>query len=288
MEKLKQIAYKEVSKIPMVQHLFWKAKDKFQAKINVVTMSEATGLTLKWIKQLSNDYDCIIGIPRSGLWVAGIIALKLGLPLSTPTSFMRGESWYTLHLPLKKFKKILLVEDDVLYGKQLLKHKRSLQAFNPDLKIETASLFATSNGSRLVDYYYQVRNPPLLYEWTLLTNMARIGKLAVDLDGVLCKEDSSEPYLIPKFPIEAVITSRPETQRILTMDWLIRNNVSYKSLEMLSTPERNLAIFIDHKVEVLEKVRPFWFWESEPAQATAIHSKTHIPVLCTATMELLL
>lgn len=314
LSSIKQIAYKEVSKIPMVQHLFWKAKDKFQAKIRVVTMREATDLTLKWLTKLPNDYDCIIGVPRSGLWVAGTIALKLGLPLSTPTSFLRGESWYTLHLPLREMRRVLLVEDDVIYGKQILKYKHDLESLFPDLQVETASLFATTNGSKLVDYCFQVRNPPLIYEWTLLTNMAGIGKLAVDMDGVLCEEcpilfpsqkyeslysngdypkwiANAKPYLIPKFKLEAVVTSRLEKYRKETEDWLNKNGVQYEKLIMLNLngeKERTLDSIIRHKVDAIKKLGLFWYWESNVLEAQAIFSKTRIPVLCTGTMELLL
>lgn len=36
----------------------------------------------KWISELPNDLDLIVGIPRSGLLVANLLALHLNLPLT--------------------------------------------------------------------------------------------------------------------------------------------------------------------------------------------------------------
>jgi hypothetical protein len=76
-----------------------------------------------------------------------------------------------LHVKKPPVNRVLLVEDDVIYGKQILKAYQQLKQFNPELEVDTASLFATSQGKRLANHVYQVRNPPLLHEWTLLTNI---------------------------------------------------------------------------------------------------------------------
>lgn len=70
-------------------------------------------------------------------------------------------------------------------------------------------------------------------EWNLLTSMGAIyGKVAVEMDGVLCQNcfinevaeqkkyvtwlSSVEPLLLPAYPIEAVITGRIERYRPAT------------------------------------------------------------------------
>jgi len=245
MQSLKQISQQQLRKIPMLHHILWKAKAKLAttSHLKVVTVKEATTYILEFAKQLPSSFDCVIGIPRSGLWVAAIIALKYGKPLSTPTGYVRGEVWQSLHIQKRDVRSILLVEDDVIYGKQILKAKQQLLKFQPNLKITTASLFATTKGSKLIDYCYQIRNPPLLYEWTLLTNMAGLGKLAVDMDGVLCEEcpasydadeqkylewlPNAKPYMIPQYQVEAVVTSRLEKYRAQTEAWLKKNRVQY-------------------------------------------------------------
>lgn len=309
MESLKQISRQQLGKVPLLYHFLWKAKAKLSATthLKVVTVKEATEYILDWVKQIPNNYDCVIGIPRSGLWVASVLALKFGKPLSTPNAFMQGEVWQSLHVKRQDVRSILLVEDDVIYGKQILKAKQQLEQFDSSLRIDTASLFATSKGRKLIDYCYQIRNPPLLYEWVLLTNMAELGKLAVDMDGVLCEEcpvgydadeekyakwlETAKPYMIPQYPVEAVVTSRLEKYRVQTEIWLQKHNVKYNVLCMLQLPskqDRTLENIIEHKVKVLNVVKPFWYWESNMVEAEAIKSKAHLPTLCVGNMMLLL
>lgn len=257
-------------------------------RIKIVTFHDAVNAIEKWSRQLPN-YDLFIGIPRSGLMVASVLALKRGKPLSTPTSFLRGETWQSLHVEKSTVKRVLLVEDDIIYGKQISKAYAQLKTVFPTLQIDMASLYVTSQSKHAVNYYFAVKNPPLLYEWTLLTNMATMGKLAVDMDGVLCG-DNMEPFMIPQFPVEAVITSRLEWQRQETEEWLRKHNVRYKQLLMLNlaqTTQKTLDAIINHKVEAIKQVKPFWFWESNPVEAVGIRDRTGIPVLCTATLELL-
>jgi len=310
MFRLRETIKRETGKIPMLYHFLWKGKillSSGRSSIKVVTISEATNLTLKWAESLPNKFDVIIGIPRSGLWIAGILALKFGKPLSTPNAFVQGEVWHSLHVEKPDIHNVLLVEDDVLYGRQIMKAFRQLKEFDPTLKIEKASLFVTSKAKKLVDHYYAVKNPPLFYEWTLLTNMANLGKLAVDMDGVLCENcpaniDSKDqhyikwlitakPYMIPQYNIEAIITSRLEKHRGLTEAWLKQHNVKYNRILMLnlkSKSDRNLDLIIKHKVDSIREIQPFWFWESNLMEAKAIKRQTHLPVLCISNMTLLL
>ncbi len=298
---------KQLAKVPLLYHLLWRTKmvlSNGSRRIKVVTIQDATELVLNWAKKIQNDYDCIIGIPRSGLWVASILALKFGKPLATPNSFVSGEIWHSLHVEKSPIHRVLVVEDDVLYGRQINKAVKQLRTFDPSLQIETASLFVTSQSKGVLDFYYAIKNPPLLYEWTLLTNLKGMGKLAVDMDGVLCEEcpcdknesaylqwvKTAKPYMIPQFPIDAVVTSRLECYREQTETWLRNHGVKYRELFMLNLTakkERCLETIIAHKVNSINSVKPFWFWESNSIEAEAIRNKANLPVLCIATLELL-
>ena len=307
--RLRQIIRERTGKIPMLSYLLWKGKIVLSTgspHVKVVTIREATALTLKWAESLPNKFDVIIGVPRSGLWIASILALKFGRPLSTPNAFVHGEVWQSLHVKKSNVHNVLLVEDDVIHGRQIGKAYRQLKQFDSTLKIETASLFVTSEAKNIPDYYHAVSNPPLLYEWTLLTNMGDVGKIAVDMDGVLCENCPSEvdldenryirwlenakAYLIPQFEIDAIVTSRLEKYRELTEAWLKKHDVKYKSLFMLKVPskrERNFDVIINHKADAIRKVQPFWFWESNIMEAEAIKRKVRLPVLCIGNMTLL-
>lgn len=268
--------------------------------IKVVTIEEATKMTLKWAESIPNKFDVIIGIPRSGLMIANILAIKFGRPLSTPNAFVQGEVWQSLHVEKPKVRNVLLVEDDVIYGKQIQKAYKQLKDFDPSLEVEKASLFVTSKAKKLLNYHYMIKNPPLIYEWTLLTNMAGLGALVVDMDGVLCKNPSSDdlknlaewyakakPHMIPRYTVEAIVTARIEKYRIQTEDWLAKHNVKYNRLYMMNCSPVSSNEVIKHKVDVIRRVNPFWFWESSLAEATQIWKKTKVPMLCVDKMVML-
>lgn len=58
--------------------------------IEIITIRDAVTSTLKWAEIIPRDFDVIIGVPRSGLLFANVLASKLGLPLSTPDNYVRG------------------------------------------------------------------------------------------------------------------------------------------------------------------------------------------------------
>jgi hypothetical protein len=72
------------------------------------------------------------------------------------------------------------------------------------------------------------------------------------------------------------------------MRWLERNNVKYENLIMLPdylqpTSENILSM----KCDVVKHIKPFWLWEQTLQQATEIHRRARVPVLCTEEMRLI-
>jgi hypothetical protein len=271
----------------------------------IITIRDAVSLTLQWTETLPNDFDAIIGVPRSGLLFANVLASKLGLPLSTPDNYVQGIAWQSNHVKIatSKFNKVLIVEDSVFSGRQIAKAEKKIKAFNPTIQIQKASLFVTPKAKKKVDFYCIIKKPPNIFEWNLLTATDIFGKLCVDMDGVLCKDcprevDSDEsayvrwlgtvkPKLIPNFEIEAIITSRLEKYRGQTEEWLRLYGVKYKRLFMLnlnSKSDKTFAGVVDYKAGLIKKIRPFWFWESSLNEAIAIHKQVQIPILCTERM----
>lgn len=300
-QKVKHI----VQKVPSLYRLLWKGDLLLKTGsqyTKIFTILDAVKLTLKWADSLPNKFDVIVGVPRSGLTIAGILASKFGRPLSTPNAFVQGEVWHSLHVGKPKFHNVLIVEDDVIRGTQISRAYMKLKTFDPSLEIETASLFVTPKSKKLINYHYMVKKPPLIYEWSLLTNMASLGKLLVDMDGVLCKNPSdgdlkneksvtdfyvkAEPHLIPQYTIEAIVTSRLEKYRSQTEAWLKKHDVKYKRLIMLQGA-KTFRSSVQLKTEAIRMVKPFWFWESNFAEAIQLWKKTKILTVCVDKMVIL-
>ncbi len=269
--------------------------------LTFVSLADALKLVGSLTTQLPRDVDMVIGVPRSGLLFANIIAQKMGLPLATTDTI--GTPWQSKHISsVKKFNKVLLFDDSYRSGAALHEELDRLISLGFDRdSIVTASLIVSEKGRSVVDYYATLIDGPRLFEWNMLhKNM----KLATDLDGVLCENppsrvrhdefayerwlEQARPYLIPTFEIDTIITARLEKYRHVTETWLRMNGVAYKHLVMsnaLSRQEQRERGPV-HKVAELQRNTPAIYWESSFKEAVIISSQVSIPVLCTDEMKL--
>lgn len=265
-------------------------------KYNFVTIDELVLWTTEWIKSFPNTYDVIVGIPRSGLLVANLIALKTGKPLTTPELFIRDHYWQSDLIDKKEeYKNILLVDDSITSGKTIEESLQLLRSYE-NLNITKAALIATEESKALVDLYYKIIPHPRVFEWNLLHS--KKGKLVSDLDGVICENcppgvdlneelytkwiKNAKPYLIPAFEIDVILSNRLEKYRSETEEWLAKHGVRYKELilwDIQSKKERG-GKHAQRKIEVLLKIKPDMFWESSFAEAKHIWEATKISTIC--------
>jgi adenine/guanine phosphoribosyltransferase-like PRPP-binding protein len=266
-------------------------------RYSFVTINELVMWTTEWIKSFSNTYDLIIGIPRSGLMVANLIALKLGKPLTTPELFVQGKYWKSDLINKKEeYKNILLVDDTISSGKTMEKSLQLLHSHCKNLNITKAALIATEESKALIDLYYKIIPHPRVFEWNLLHS--KKGKLVSDLDGVICENcppgvdldeeqyikwlKNAKPYLIPAFEIDVILSNRLEKYRSETQEWLAKHGVRYKELVLwnISSKKERAGKYAQHKIEILLKIKPDIVWESSFAEAKQIWEATKIPTLC--------
>lgn len=252
--------------------------------------------------RVPNQYDLIVGVPRSGLFPANILALKFGRPLiaaGLPESvgpWISGSSERTFDQP----ESILVLDDTATTGKAVLKAKAAVQERYPDALVNTAVVYAAPNTKDMVDYYAEVIPQPRYFEWNLMHS--KQGILATDMDGVLCENcppgvsddeeayvhwmKTAKPHLIPGFSIEYIVTNRFERHRAITETWLHDHGVDYGQLLMspLSQKPETQGHQITHKVKRLCAIKPDIFWESSEWEAENIWRQTRVPTLCTDEM----
>lgn len=249
---------------------------------HVISFEDVFGLAVDWADLLPKDFDCIIGVPRTGLLVANVLSSKMNKPLSTADDFTRGIVWYSQASEKPAaFKKVLVVEDAVNSAKAMKADVEKLQRYNPSMEIKTGCLFVANQEMKdFIDYYYATTcNAPA--EWHM-HSFFKNTTLAVDLDGVICDEKSGNPLLIPAFDVEAVITARLESERSDTVAWLQRHGVRYKQLIMFQGPaaDRTFRNISDYKAKAILGIGAEWFWESDYDLAEEICYLIKIPVYC--------
>jgi len=275
-------------------------------KFRFVALEDALIWTSEWLKSFPAQYDIIVGIPRSGMLIASIIALKFGKPLTTPDLFAKNEFWLSTKAARQpvflKSMKVLLVDDSVTSGKTMQESIDVMRQTGAVFDITTAALITSDASNPKVDLHYKYLKHPRIFEWNILHNKTASfynhERIALDMDGVICENcppntDANEnaykqwirtakPYLIPSFEIDAIVSCRLERYRKDTEKWLRDHNVRYKKLILwnIKSKKQRKGLFAKHKIDAILQINPAIFWESHLGQAEQIWKHTKTPVLC--------
>jgi uncharacterized HAD superfamily protein len=253
------------------------------------------------------DADLVVGIPRSGMVPAFMIGLLLNLPVIDIESYVAGVEPFVGNRPIRnkrEFKKVLVVDDSIKFGRQLGSVKDKLSHFN-FIDFKYITVFATSESRSLVDYCMEIIDQPRIFQWNLLNSWI-YEYSCVDIDGVLCEDpnveqnDDGENYLhflqnahpkyLPPCKIDVLVTSRLEKYRSQTEAWLNKHGVQYQQLEMLDLPDKEtrvrLGIHATFKSNIYRKYdRAALFIESSKYQSEQIHKQTGKNVFCIENMN---
>lgn len=286
-------------------YLRWKHAERAAVswRYTFVTFAELVAWTDQWARTFPTSYDLIVGIPRSGLLVASQLALKLGKPLATPELLVEGQCWRSGEMELAAPPgRLLLADDSVSSGATFAESLRRVKEARGEWEVTTGAVIVTPETKGLVDLHHVVIPKPRLFEWNMLH--VKPGRLATDLDGVLCEncppgvdedEDAyaawirtARPYLVPAFEVDFIVSSRLARYRDATEEWLARHGVRYRELLMWGIESKRLARggHARQKIEKLVRIKPDMFWESSVVQAEEIWKATKIPTLCVDEMRL--
>ena len=282
--------------------------------MNYRSLSHLSQLSNACAGKIPHDVDLVVGIPRSGMLVASIVALKQNLPLTDLYSFLRnddlkkGSTRTYKHADLVKprdAKKVLLVDDSISTAKSMQAAVEQVRAVYQG-EVVTLAAFAEKHNRHLVDMYLELVEQPRVFEWNIMHHPF-MGQACLDIDGVLCVDPTTEqnddgpnyrdflsctrPLFIPSIKVAHLVTSRLEKYRPETEAWLQRNGVQYGTLHMLDLPSaeerRRLNIHHKFKAEVYARhPQTRLFVESEDRQAIEIMKLSGKPVYCIETNEM--
>jgi hypoxanthine phosphoribosyltransferase len=248
-----------------------------------------------WVKSFETRYDLIVGVPRSGLMIASLIATKLGKPLATPENII----WRSKSFSPKPINNILVVDDCVSTGKSLNEATEKIKELYPQAIVHKGVLYATDLLKSEIDTYFGIINGIQIFQWNLMHY--KFGIVGFDMDGVLCQAcpddknedaylkflDTARPYLIPEYEIDYIITSRLEKYRPQTEKWLKENDVKYKKLIMWDLPEKSdrdgAGTF---KSRTIQGIHIRYFIEDNVNQAEEIWNTAKIACLCIDEMRM--
>ena len=284
-----------------------------------ITISDLSETIRKNIWKIPNDIDFIIGVPRSGMIAASMIASYLNVPLIDVNSYIAGISpsggrrlrfFKTSH---KTSNKILVIDDTVYSGASMNNTKSILSNIN-DKNLIYMCVYLEGPGEMSVDIYLEdVRmhtnemDKFVLYEWNILQhNENQMAKCLFDIDGVFCVDPPDErneniylqyitnatPLFIPRTPIGGIITYRLERNRGITEQWLASQGIRYNELMMFpaeSWVERNKSHIPPEQFKAAyykQHDNYRLFIESSDYQARRIYELTKKVVFCIETNKM--
>lgn len=276
-----------------------------------VTLAELSSTIRNNFHKVPHDVDFVIGIPRSGVLAASIIAEFLNAPLIDIDSFVfgakpTGGGRLRFHKGTgKPLPKVLVVDDTIFHGRSLQASKVKLKPFEERYEFVYMAVYLEGPNTGVNVWLEDLRQYTenftsfVLYEWNIFHHIPKFMERCIyDIDGVFCvdppDERSGKPYLdyiqratplfTPTVKIGEIVTYRLEKYRMTTEKWLEEQGIKYNMLTMfpaMSYQERfrtgiSPALF---KAEVYKDRQ--WaklFVESEDRQARVIHELTGKPV----------
>ena len=279
--------------------------------MNYRNISDLNKIILKRLSIIPRDIDLIVGVPRSGMMPANLLALYLNKPYTDLHSFINGYI-YKAGARAQFFdensgrKNILVVDDSVASGRALAEVKDLLKDHSSRYNIKYCVIYMSPGREKSVDYYFENVALPRYFQWNIM-NHTSLEKACFDIDGVLCEDprpdqnDDGEKYIdfilnapplyIPGSKIGSIVTSRLEKYRKETETWLQKYNIKYNELIMLDLPDMKARQQANnhgtHKANAYNSKPYILFVESELGQAREINRLTKKPVFCTETFEMI-
>lgn len=273
-------------------------------------IADLNKIILKRLNIIPRNIDLIVGVPRSGMLPANLLALYLNRPYTDIHSFMNGHIYKAgargQFFDAKQYKNVLVVDDSVASGSAMDEVRENLKPFEKDFNFKYAVVYMAPGKEHTVDYFFETVPLPRYFQWNIM-NHTTLEKACFDIDGVLCVDPrpeqnddgekyieflkTAEPLFIPGSKIGTIVTSRLEKYRKYTEDWLAKYNVKYKKLVMLDLPDMKARQKANNhgsfKAQEYKNSQYILFIESEMHQALEINRLTGKPVLCTATFEMI-
>ena len=286
--------------------------------MNFRSIAQLSDQLLRWSHRLPDDVEVVVGIPRSGMLAASMLALYLNVPLTDVDGLLAGRCFAsgtgrrkryaadpTAPTPggfLSTSRTVLVVDDSLLSGRSMREVRERIEAAGLPHRVQYAAVYVLPGRTGDVDHYCEALNGPRVFEWNLLHGEL-VRKFCVSLEGVLCRAPcgagpdmvadgavlrDARPYLAPTVEIGWVVSERPERHRAETEAWLGAHGIEYRELVMdahapAPGPPGSGSAF---KADVYRSTGAALFVEGSTRQAVEIASLTGRHVLCTESMLL--
>ena len=251
----------------------------------------------------------VVGVPRSGMIPALMLAELLNIPCASLDDLLAGRMMScggrAGFMRENGDGRILVLDDTVYYGTSMRKVKALTKQLDCRFDIIYGCVYAEGKDSAaMVDFCFEDVYDPKerlnLYEWNILHHYPVVTEASMwDIDGLVCRNPPDDhnqkayerylpkaaPLIVPTTKIGAFVTYRLERYRDVTEQWLRGQGIDYGRLVMVDAPDRDARDRMfppeEHKARAYKEAP--WaelFVESDPRQAELIHRLCGKPVYC--------
>lgn len=282
--------------------------------MNIVyrSIADMSNVLVRNLYKFPHDADLIVGVPRSGMLPANLLALFLNKPFTDIDSFIEGRVYSSGErgefIKDAHSKKIIIMDDSFYKGGALNKVKNKIKQLKDSEKYDIyyGVVYTTSLGMQQLDFWCEVIDSDFrVFQWNLFHHKSIIGASCFDIDGVLCPDppiDDDGPKYIdyiknapllyaPSTVIDTLVSCRLEKYRVITERWLAQHNIKYRKLIMLDLKNKEERIkwckHGEYKAQVYRNSSNILFVESSLSEANIIKKLSGKDVFCIETFQML-
>lgn len=243
-------------------------------------------------KLLSRKIRGVVGIARSGIAPAAVVACHIHAPLyiyspETGRTTRVGGGARTRN---QRWSGDLILVDDTT---------ASFATMHAAMEATGISLGAVVYASQTTQDRViagRVLALPHLLEWNFW-NSIYMPEVAVDLDGLICADptpaDVATRRAYEKWmatapaidgprsrPVKAIVSARPQWAEGITREWLSRHGFKYNQLVLCPDHILDPVRQGEWKAQVLRSIKPMLYVDSSPGVAAVVASLCPVPVIC--------
>lgn len=260
--------------------------------MNFKTYEDLTNCIVNNLYKIPRNIDLIVGIPRSGIMAASILALYLNLPFTDVDNFLNCGALKTGNTrkckdwirKVEDARHILVVDDSISSGKAMEEVKIRFREKGVVCESTFLAIYALWISCKKVDLYFELCEQPRMFEWNYMHHWG-LEYCCIDMDGIIyennpnfqCDNDEAgtvlsegiKPKLIPTQKIGYLIADCSEAYKEQIESWLRKYNIDYEYLMVTKK-----------KGEIYKKSKCVLFFENDYNEALEICKISGKPVFC--------
>src|SRR5690242_10726969 len=140
------------------------------------SIADMDRLIMENIHTIPRDIDLIVGVPRSGLLPASIVALNLNIPMADLNGFLEGRIFGIGSTrrtgkeisSIDDVKSVLIVDDSVSSGRSILQIKERLAEIGSRVDVRFLAVYVAPGAESFVDFGLEVLTNPRVFQWNVM------------------------------------------------------------------------------------------------------------------------